>query len=398
MSATAEARPTPRRVLSIDAFRGFVMTLMLAEVMRLPSLPRALPDSWIAGVLAFHQSHVVWAWGSLHDMIQPGFSFLVGAALPYSIAARQAKGQSFRVMCGHALWRAILLCALGIFLRSDGRPMTNFTFEDTLTQIGLGYVVLFLLGFVSVKKQIAALAVILIGYWAAFALYPAPGADFDYTKVGVKQNWEHHYTGFMSHWNKNSNLAWHFDTWFMNLFPRVRPFEYNGGGYSTLSFIPTLGTMILGLLTGGWLKSERSPMEKLRGMAVAGAALIAAGALLHGAGICPVVKRIWTPAFTLWSGGIVILILAAFYALMEMKGWVKWAFPLMVVGMNSIAAYFMAHTMEGYILSAFKTHLGTGFFSIFGEPLVPVMMGAGVLVVFWLILYWMSKNRILIRI
>jgi predicted acyltransferase len=202
----------------------------------------------------------------------------------------------------------------------------------------------------------------------------------------------------MSHWNKNSNLAWSFDTWFMNLFPRVRPFEYNGGGYSTLSFIPTLGTMILGLLVGGWLKSDRSPMYKLRGMAIAGIALIAAGALLHGAGICPVVKRIWTPAFTLWSGGIVILMLAAFYALMELKGWVKWAFPLMVVGMNSIAAYIMAHTMEGYILSAFKTHIGTGFFAIFGEPLVPVMMGAGVLIVFWLMLYWMAKNRILIRI
>ena len=105
MSSPAEARPAPKRVLSIDAFRGFVMTLMLAEVMRLPTLPRALPDSWIAGVLAFHQSHVAWAWGSLHDMIQPGFTFLVGAALPYSIAARLAKGQSFRTMCAHAAWQ-----------------------------------------------------------------------------------------------------------------------------------------------------------------------------------------------------------------------------------------------------------------------------------------------------
>lgn len=388
----------PKRVLSIDAFRGLVMTLMLAEVMRLGSLAKAFPESWIAGVLAFNQSHVAWAWGSLHDMIQPGFSFLVGAALPFSIAARQAKGQKFGVMCGHALWRAFLLCALGIYLRSDGRPMTNYTFEDTLTQIGLGYFALFLLGFVSVRKQVAALIVILVGYWAAFALYPAPPATFDYARVGVPADWQHHYQGLMSHWNKNSNIAWAFDTWFMNLFPRVKLFEFNGGGYSTLSFIPTLGTMILGLLTGEWLKSSRTHLEKLKGMAAAGVALIAAGWLLHVAGICPVVKRIWTPAFTLWSGGIVVLMLAAFYALMELKGWVKWAFPLMIVGMNSIAAYIMAHTMEGYLMSALKTHLGEAAFGVLGEGLRPVLMGASVLLIFWLILYWMFRKRILIRI
>jgi predicted acyltransferase len=397
MSAPAQASPLPKRILSIDAFRGFVMTLMLAEVMRLPSLAKAFPESWLAAVLAFNQSHVAWAWGSLHDMIQPGFSFLVGAALPFSIMARQAKGQSFRLMCAHAIWRSFLLIALGIFLRSFGRPMTNYTFEDTLTQIGLGYFALFLLGFVSVRKQVAALVVVLAGYWAAFALFPAPAA-FDYARVGVPADWQHHYSGLMSHWNKNSNMAWAFDTWFMNLFPRVKPFEFNGGGYSTLSFIPTLGTMILGLLAGEWLKCGKSHMEKLRGMAVAGLALIAAGWLLHVAGICPVVKRIWTPAFTLWSGGIVVLMLAAFYALMEMKGWVKWAFPLMIVGMNSIAAYIMAHTMEDFIVGAFDTHLGAGFFGFLGAGMLPVLRGGAVLVVFWLILYWMYKKRILIRI
>ncbi len=388
----------PKRILSIDAFRGFVMTLMLAEVMRLPGLARAFPESWLAGVLAFNQSHVAWAWGSLHDMIQPGFSFLVGAALPFSIAARQAKGQGFGLMCGHALWRAFLLCALGIYLRSNGRPITNYTFEDTLTQIGLGYFLLFLLGFVSVRKQVAALVVVLAGYWAAFALFPAPAAGFDYARVGVPLDWQHHYSGLMSHFNKNSNLAWSFDTWFMNLFPRVKPFEFNGGGYSTLSFIPTLGTMILGLLTGEWLKSGKTQLEKVRGMALAGVALIAVGWFLHVVGICPVVKRIWTPAFTLWSGGIVVLMLAGFYALMELKGWVKWAFPLMVVGTNSIAAYIMAHTMEGYFISAFKTHLGTGFFGALGEGLQPVLMGAAVLAIFWVILHWMFGKRIFIRI
>ncbi len=144
-----------------------------------------------------------------------------------------------------------MLVFLGIFLRSLGRPQANFTFEDTLTQIGLGYPLLFPLAFASRRVQVVSLAVILVGYWALFALYPAPGPGFDYAKVGVPQDWPHLYPGFLSHWNKNSNPAWAFDVWFMNLFPRQQPFQFNGGGYSTLSFIPTLGTMLIGLLAGG---------------------------------------------------------------------------------------------------------------------------------------------------
>src|SRR6185436_7038388 len=131
------------------------------------------------------QSHVEWIGCSLHDLIQPSFSFIVGVALPFSIATRLARGQSPGQMTMHALWRSLLLILLGVFLRSTSRPMTYWTFEDTLSQIGLGYPFLFLLGFRSMRVQCIALAVVLIGYWAAFTLYPLPGPDFDYTKVGV---------------------------------------------------------------------------------------------------------------------------------------------------------------------------------------------------------------------
>jgi hypothetical protein len=109
---------------------------------------------------------------------------------------------------------------------------------------------LFLLAFRSQKVQIIALITILIGYWLAFALYPLPDANFNYTDAGVTKDWEYNLSGFAAHWNKNTNLAWAFDRWFLNLFPREKPFLFNGGGYATLSFIPTLGTMILGLLAG----------------------------------------------------------------------------------------------------------------------------------------------------
>ena len=374
------------------------MFLMLAEVMRLPALRRAFPDSTFWSIVAYNTSHVPWQGCSLHDLIQPAFSFLAGAALPFSIASRKGKGESFNRMLGHAVWRSLALIFLGIFLRSLSRQTTNWTFEDTLTQIGLGYTFLFLLAFTSLRVQIAAFTAILVGFWAAFALYPLPGPDFDYTQVGVQANWPHLYTGFLAHFNKNSNLSWAFDVWFLNLFPRQSPFKFNGGGWSTLSFIPTLATMMLGMWAGLWLMTGRSTLEKLKGLLIGGVALTLAGLVFQWLHISPIVKRIWTSSYTLYSGGLVILMLAGFYALIEWKGWKKWSFPLLVIGANSIAIYVMSWTIESFISGALVRHLGTAPFAWLGPPFEPVLRGVGVLIVFWLILYWMYRRKIFLRI
>src|SRR5579871_3002642 len=97
---------TPQTVvrnIAVDAYRGFVMFLMMAEVLRLARVAAAYPGNWFWSVLAYHQTHVAWAGCSLHDTIQPGFSFLVGVALPYSIASRMRKGATFGPMLAHAL-------------------------------------------------------------------------------------------------------------------------------------------------------------------------------------------------------------------------------------------------------------------------------------------------------
>lgn len=386
------------RIVSLDAFRGLVMLLMLNERTRLPEVARNFPHSAIWALIAYNTEHVDWQGCSLHDLIQPAFSFLVGAALPFSIASRRAKGESLGQMLGHAIRRAFILIFLGIFLRSLSSRQTYWTFEDTLTQIGLGYVFLFLLGFAKVRTQVIALVLILVCFWAAFALYPAPGPQFDYTKVGVPQNWEHNYTGFLSHWNKNSNLSWAFDVWFLNLFPREHPFQFNEGGWSTLSFIPTLGTMIMGLLTGEWLKSKESTDRKLRGLVIAGVILVLLGLICQWAGICPIVKRVWTSSYTLYSGGLVILMLAAFYALMEWKGWQRWAFPLVVIGMNSIAIYVMSWTMTSFFSDALTRHFGRIIEAISGPTLQPVLHGFLIMVVFWIILYWMYRRKLFLKI
>jgi heparan-alpha-glucosaminide N-acetyltransferase len=390
-------QPVMQRNLAVDAYRGLVMMLMMGEVLSFTRVHLAVPTSWFWSILSFNQSHVEWAGCSLHDMIQPSFSFLVGVALPYSIASRLRRGEAFGKLFAHALWRSLILVALGVFLRSIDKSQTNFTFEDTLSQIGFGYPFLFLLGFRPAKWQWWAFGLILGGYWLAWALYPAPGPSYNYPAVGVPANWTHNFTGFASHWNKNSNLGNAFDQWFLNLFPRMRPFVDNDGGYLTLSFIPTLATMILGLVAGRWFRTY-APKIPVKRFLIAGLIGIAAGLFLHFTGICPIVKRIWTPAWVLFSGGVCFLFLAAFSWIIDIKGYRKWSFFLIVVGVNSIAAYLIAHLFERFIASSLHTHLGDRIFQVFGTAYQPFLFGSAILLIYWLILLWMHNRKIFLRI
>jgi len=156
------------RNAAVDAYRGLVMLLMMAEVLQFSRVAEAYPTSLFWKFLAFHQTHVEWFGCSLHDTIQPGFSFLVGVALPYSIASRIAKGALFPQLFVHTLWRSVVLVALGVFLRSMDHSMTYFTFEDTLSQIGLGYPFLFVLGFFCSKPARVK------WIWAALAFFSWP--------------------------------------------------------------------------------------------------------------------------------------------------------------------------------------------------------------------------------
>lgn len=374
------------------------MFLMLAEVLKFCQAAKAWPSSSVLAFLCHHQSHVEWVGCSLHDLIQPGFSFLVGVAMPFSIASRMARGQTLRDMTGHALWRVFILVALGIALRSIGQPQTNFTFTDTLAQIGLGYFPLFLIAFVGMRARWVTFTLILVGYWMAFALYPLPGAGFDWSQTGIQPDWSHHATGFAAHWNKNTNLAWAFDRWFLNIFPQVKPFEFSSGGYATLSFIPTLATMILGQVAGTWMRQGFTHRDLLLRLVAAGLAGLCLGALLDFIGLCPNVKRIWTPAWVLFSGGWCFLILATLYAIMDLRGWKAWAFPLMVVGANSIFAYVASYLFKDFIRSTLLTHFGKSFWNAFGEGFQPVFLGTAILLTLWLILFWLYKKRIFLKI
>ena len=375
--STPEPAP-PSRLTSIDAYRGLVMFLIAAESLALgavlDNLHQSGRQSALLQLLLHQQTHVEWVGCVLHDMIQPSFSMLVGVVLPFSIAARRARGQSLPGMTAHAFLRALILVFLGVFLRSLDSSQTNFTFEDTLSQIGLGYGLLFLLGFVRPatsgsrwRRSSSA-----IGRHSPSIRWPA--------RTSTTPGWASRPSG-SSAWavglrrplakEQQPRLG------LRHLVPeslpagKALPLQRRRLRHAELH--SDAGDDDPGTACRRRASRRADRRGKVRWLVVAGAAMLAGGWLLGWLGVCPVVKRIWTPSWVLYAGGVSYLMLAGFYAVMEIGGLRTWAFPLVVIGSNSIAAYCMIQVFLEYnhhfIHEALVRHLPAGFFTAFGGGL-----------------------------
>jgi len=387
----------PERLVSLDAYRGAIMLMMASAGLGLAQIARQHPDSGLWQALAHHTEHALWAGFTVWDVIQPAFMFMVGVALPFSVANRRARGQGFVRMLAHALWRSLVLVLLAVFLSSAWSRQTSWSFANVLAQIGLGYPVVFLLAFARPRMQWLAAFGILFAYWLAFALHPLPVADFDWQSVGVPADWPF-LTGFAAHWEKNANFAAACDQWFLNLFPRQEPFVFNRGGYATLNFVPSIATMVFGLLVGGLLRGDASIARKVKLLVLFGVLGLVVGKAIALAGLCPIVKRIWSPSWAICSGGVVTLLLAGFVVVIEGLRLKRWAFPFVVVGLNPITLYCMWQLGSGFVRDNLRRHLGQEIFETCGPTCTQALQRGGVLLVFWLILLWMYRRKIFLRI
>jgi heparan-alpha-glucosaminide N-acetyltransferase len=401
VTAENKVAPLEYRLSSIDAYRGFVMFLLLGEAFQLCNVAAAVPESSLWRFLCRHQTHAEWIGANLHDLIMPSFCFLVGVSLPFSIARRTARGARPRDLWRHAVIRSFLLIGLGLAIATmHARQMIVYPFDWILPQIGLAYPALFWLAFRPSRTAWISASVILVVCWLAFAFYPVPGPDFDYAQVGVSQPWlkEHGLNGFESHWQKNSNVAWAFDVWLLNLYPRQEPFMGFPKGMTTLNFIPTLVTMILGLMAGRVLQSDRAPWSKLRWLVSAGALGLTGGWALSLTGLCPLVKAIWTPSWVLFSGGWCFLLLGCSFLLVDWWGYRRLVFPFTVIGMNAIAAYLLAQIHSNVAFNALRRLVGRAPFTFLGEPYEPLIYGMVTVAGYWTVLYLLYKRRLFLRV
>jgi predicted acyltransferase len=395
---------TKARLVSLDAYRGLVMLLMASEGLRLGEVAQHYPDSRVWQFLARQSDHVRWQGCTLWDLIMPAFLLMVGVALPFSIASRRRRGQGSGRLFAHAVWRSVVLVVLGVVVMADSEPRSGLNFINVLAQIGLGYWFVFLLAERSFRVQAAVFVAILFGYWLWFYLHPAPAGSFDFKSVGVPAGW-HHLEGAAAHWDINTNPAAAFDRWFLNRFPRTRPFRFREGGGTTLNFVPATATMLLGVMAGCWLRGGSEAMRKVRGLVVAGVFLLLAGIALDPAilpdvdsmrwTLCPIIKRLWTPSYVLYSGGWVLLFGALLYWVIDVCNLRRWTFAFVVVGMNSLVMY---------LLAAFGTKRVEPWLDHFADqtgiasPFWPIIESTVTLLLFWLICFWLYRRRMFVRI
>ena len=310
--------PAAPRLVSLDAYRGLIMLTLLCGGI-FSSLAGHPYWNW----LATQNEHVAWQGTVYWDLIQPAFMFMVGVAMPFAFAARTARGDSWLSQALHAVRRAAMLVVIGVLLDHIGSDHIQIGFIRVLQQIAFGYLVAFLLLGRTLATQGAVVAAILVGYQALWMFNPWNGPGGPWAQG-------------------NANIGSAIDFWLLGR-------QYSGY-YVGMNAIPSSATIILGLMAGQYVQGARDTGRTARTLLLAGVAGIVIG-LVAGLWF-PIIKRIWTPSFTVYSAGWTTLMLAACYWAVEVRGWRRWTFPLLVVGMNSIAAYVIGNAFRGWFRTA----------------------------------------------
>ncbi len=376
----------PERIVSVDAYRGFVMlALVIGNTWVFRQQAKLFPDSRLWGFLGNQFSHAEWSGCTFWDLIQPSFLFLIGVSMAFSYSKRLQGGQNYSGLLGHAIYRSVILFLLGIYLSSPFALFQDMNLTNVLVQVGLGYPFAFLVLRKRPSTQLLIALGILVIFWGAFAIYPVPAHRPEH--VG-------HFSGFFAHWDIDTNPAATFDQWFLNLFPRRELYRPSVGDAYTLNFIPSISTLIFGIVTGEFLRCNHPPTRVLRRTIGMGVGCIILGLLL-GNTVCPIVKSIWTPSWAIYSTGWALCMFACCFWLIDKRGYRIFAFPFLVVGMNSITMYCMSIIGGWWFLNYWKIFLGPTFFAgNYGR----IWAALAILFSLWLVCLILYRIRLFIRI
>jgi len=317
--------------------------------------------------------HVDWEGFHFHDLIFPLFLFVIGVSMPFSLGKRLESGDSRAAVLTKVLRRTLLLFLLGLVYYGwlDFKPITEMRIPGVLQRLAIGYGLAGVaLLYLSIRGQALAAALCLVGYYLLMRFVPVPG--------------DHG-----GPWTMQGNLANYVDR---IVFTRGQIWEDYGDPEGLLSTIPAVATALLGVLTGHWLRSTRSGGAKTLGMIAAGLVLIGAGYLWSLD--MPIIKKIWTSSYVLVAGGWSLLLLAAFYWLIDVCGWNGWAFFFVVIGLNPITIYIGQEIINFDAIGAF-------FFRGVAAHLPdykPIILIAAGVAARWLFLLFLHRQRVYLRV
>ncbi len=361
------------RLYSLDALRGFDMLWIIGADDFFHSLAKATGNSFFLSI-SVQLDHTVWNGFTAYDMIFPLFLFIAGVATPYSVGRELEKGTARKQLLFRVIKRGLILILLG-FIYNNGlaiNPLEKLRFPSVLGRIGTAYLFANIIYLYAGKKAQAAWFVfLLIGYWLLLKLTAAPGFEAgDMTMEG----------NFVSYLDRL-------------LIPGSLYFKIHDPE-GILSTIPAIGTGLLGIMTGNYLKNNSSvKTRKAVSMFIAGVIFIALARVWNL--VFPINKSLWTSSFVLQAGGISLLLLSVFYFIIDVLGYQKWAFFFRVIGLNSILIYMSAV----FINWAFTAKAFFGWLvQIAGKPYEMVVTVLCIMAIKWLFLYFMYKKKIFLKV
>jgi heparan-alpha-glucosaminide N-acetyltransferase len=354
-------RLAAKRYLALDAYRGFIMLVLVSGGFGLAALAERNPA--FTG-LADQFEHHPWEWIAFWDLIQPAFMFMVGVAMPFALARRMADGAASGQLFRHVAVRSFRLLLMSQILISISRGKPVFQLTNVLAQIAITYFFCYLIMKLQFRWQVVVAASILIGHWMLFVAFPGTEGPF---------------------YSKTTNIGAVIDGFVFH--------KANAGYWVSINFITSTVTTLFGVWTGRLLQSDRSGTEKMRIMAIAAAACLAVGWAMHPWN--PIVKRICTSSFTVYSTGWVLLMLLGFYWAVEVKGYRKWTFPFVVVGANSIFIYSVDMVLRSWLNKAIGVF--TFKFEWLGD-FGPVAQSCAVLLAMYGLCYWLYQRKIFFKL
>jgi predicted acyltransferase len=360
-TAASPAAATGTRLVSLDAFRGFTMFWLMGGKAFVLSIAALLG----LGFVQYQLTHSEWEGVRYYDVVWPSFMLMVGVSIPFSFARRsqiQTRGELLR----DAWKRAAILFLLGSLRESlsSGTPQL-VELSSALQPIAVAYLVTSWLAGRSLRVQIGAAVGILAGYALLLAFVGTPAIS-----AGT--------------YEKNRNLVTVFDQLVLGR-------AHKDGWGTVLSTIPTIATTIVGLLFGQVLMTAQPPGAKIRVFLVTGAGCVAAGFALSP--FVPIIMKLWTTSYALVVTGWASLLFALFYWVIDVRGWRRWAFPLIVIGVNALAAYLLNTIIPiGRITGVFTKPLVPAL-GTFG----PVLTSGAVFFAGWLLLHWLYQKKIYLR-
>jgi predicted acyltransferase len=367
--------PAPGRLTSLDAFRGVTIAGMLLV---------NNPGSWSAIYPPLR--HAPWHGWTPTDLIFPFFLFIVGVAMTFSFAARAARGDDRATMMRNAARRAAVLFALGLVLHGfpNYLDLSGLRIPGVLQRIGLAYLVASaMVLYLRRSGMIIGTVALLLGYWAVMMLVPVPGGRAGVLEPGMDIG---------AYIDRAVFGAAH-------LWSASRTWDPEG----LLSTLPAVGTVLLGVFAGEWLRSGRTPARKTTGLIVAGIAGVVVGLLWHP--LFPINKNLWTSSYVVFTAGMACLFLAACYWLIDVKGFRRWATPFVIFGVNAIAAFFLSGlfarviTMIPVAGTTLKGFIHTHVFLPLLSPVNASLAFAIAFVLLWLgIMTILHRRGIFIRI